>query len=52
MKNIISKRYSTIHKAIKPKTTKLLIDGNLVNSASGKTFETVNPSTEKIITSV
>ena len=32
--------------------TQLLIDGKFVNSASGKTFETINPATGKPITSV
>jgi aldehyde dehydrogenase (NAD+) len=32
--------------------TKLLIDGKWVNSASGKTFETINPATEEVIAEV
>jgi aldehyde dehydrogenase (NAD+) len=32
--------------------TKLLIDGKFVDSASGKTFETVNPATEEVIAEV
>ena len=32
--------------------TKLLIDGQFRDSASGKTFETVNPATEQVITRV
>ncbi|KAL7692656.1 putative aldehyde dehydrogenase domain, aldehyde/histidinol dehydrogenase [Plasmopara halstedii] len=34
------------------KQTNLLIDGKFVPSISGKTFDTFNPATEKIITSV
>src|SRR3982750_3464918 len=32
--------------------TKLLIDGKWVDSASGKTFETINPATEEVIAEV
>ena len=32
--------------------TKLLIDGKFVNSASGETFQTINPATEEVITNV
>lgn len=32
--------------------TKLLIDGHWVESASGKTFPTINPATEEVITEV
>jgi aldehyde dehydrogenase (NAD+) len=32
--------------------TKLLIDGKWRDSASGKTFETINPATEEVITAV
>src|SRR5580692_3649643 len=32
--------------------TKLLIDGKWLDSASGKTFETINPATEEVITKV
>jgi aldehyde dehydrogenase (NAD+) len=32
--------------------TKLLIDGQWRDSASGKTFETVNPATEEVIAKV
>jgi acyl-CoA reductase-like NAD-dependent aldehyde dehydrogenase len=32
--------------------TKLLIDGKWVNSTSGKTFPTINPATEEVITYV
>jgi len=32
--------------------TKLLIDGKWVNSVSGKTFPTINPATEQVITHV
>ncbi|TNV79367.1 hypothetical protein FGO68_gene4912 [Halteria grandinella] len=38
--------------SIKPTQTKLLINGKLVNSLSGKTFETINPSTGQVICSV
>jgi aldehyde dehydrogenase (NAD+) len=36
----------------KPKLTQLLIDGKFVNSSSGKTFDTINPTTEEKIVSV
>jgi len=32
--------------------TQLLINGKFVNSISGKTFETINPATEKAICSI
>ena len=32
--------------------TRLFINNEFVNSASGKTFETVNPATEEVICSV
>src|SRR5437016_3579096 len=35
--------------APKIRQTKLLIDGKWVNSASGKTFETINPATGEVI---
>lgn len=37
---------------VKPRATQLLIDGKFVNAASGKTFDTFNPSTEEKIASV
>ncbi len=37
---------------IKIKPGKLFIDGNWVDSVSGKTFDTINPATEEVITSV
>lgn len=40
------------HAKIKPRVTQLLINGKFVNSASGKTFDTFNPTTEEKITSV
>src|SRR5579871_4092219 len=36
----------------KVRQTKLLIDGKWVNAASGKTFETLNPSTGEVIAHV
>ena len=33
-----------------PGPTQLLIDGKCVNSASGKTFDTINPATGEVIT--
>src|ERR1700684_2545402 len=36
----------------KVRQTKLLIDGKWVNAASGKTFETTNPSTGEVIANV
>ncbi len=38
--------------AVKTFQTKMLIDGKWVDSASGKTFATVNPATEEIIAQV
>lgn len=40
--------------AIDPSTleTRLFINGEFVNSVSGKTFEVINPATEEVITSV
>jgi aldehyde dehydrogenase (acceptor) (EC 1.2.99.3) len=37
---------------LKIKPGKLFIDGKWVNSVSGKTFDTLNPATEEVITSV
>jgi len=39
-------------KSVKVRQTKMLIDGKWVDSASGKTFETVNPSTGEVIANV
>ena len=48
MKSIVKKMFST-----KPKiVNQILIDGKFVNSISGKTFKTFNPSTEELITEV
>jgi len=40
------------HKVARSLQTKLLIDGKWRKSASGKTFETINPATEEVITHV
>src|SRR6202790_5594211 len=40
------------HPKINISATKLLINGKWVDSASGKTFQTVNPSTGEVITQV
>jgi hypothetical protein len=37
---------------VEVKLTKLLIDGELVNAASGKTFPTIDPRTEEVIAQV
>ena len=37
---------------VKVKQTKMLIDGKWVDSASGKTFETLNPATGEVIARV
>ena len=37
---------------VKIKPGKLFIDGKWVNSVSGKTFDTLNPATEEVITSI
>ncbi len=39
-------------KSVKVRQTKMLIDGKWVDSASGKTFETLNPSTGTVIAKV
>src|ERR1700719_3289696 len=43
---------TAIEPTVKISATKLLINGQWVNSASGKTFPTINPSTGEIITQV
>src|SRR5689334_2200175 len=43
---------TAIEPSVKVSATKLLIDGKWVNSASGKTFPTINPSTGEVITQV
>jgi len=40
------------HRVAAPKATKLLINNEWVNSASGKTFPTINPATGEVITQV
>ena len=52
MLNTNFRRFATNAFQVKPKVTQLLIDGKFVNSVSGKTFDTFNPSTEEKITSV
>ena len=47
-----SRNFATQASQIKPKVNQLLIDGKFVNSVSGKTFDTFNPSTEERIASV
>jgi aldehyde dehydrogenase (NAD+) len=42
----------TAHPKVQVRQTKLLIDGKWVNAASGKTFETLNPSTGEVIAHV
>ena len=37
---------------VRIKPGKLFIDGKWVDSVSGKTFDTLNPATEEVITSV
>src|ERR1700683_2200289 len=37
---------------VKIRQTKMLIDGKWVNSISGRTFETINPATGKVIANV
>src|SRR5580704_15910623 len=37
---------------VKIRQTKMLIDGKWVNSVSGRTFETINPATGKVIANV
>src|SRR5271163_1141583 len=43
---------AVIEPSVKISATKLLIDGQWVNSASGKTFPTLNPATGEVITQV
>src|SRR5271155_924728 len=43
---------TAIEPSVKIGATKLLINGQWVNSASGKTFPTINPSTGEVITQV
>ena len=43
---------TAIEPTVKVSATKLLINGKWVNSASGKTFPTINPSTAEVITQV
>ena len=40
------------YKNIKPTITQLFIDGQFVNSISGKTFDTINPANEEIISQI
>ena len=49
-KSFIAKRFFS--QTVRPTQTQLLIDGKFVNSISGKTFETLNPSTAQVITQV
>lgn len=48
----ISKKAFGTSQKVKPRVTQLLIDGKFVNSASGETFETINPVTEEPIAKV
>ena len=41
---VLSKKFFSY--TVKPKATQLLIGGKWVNSASGKTFDTINPTNE------
>src|SRR6267154_2700154 len=43
---------AVLEKNVKIGPTKLLINGKWVDSASGKTFPTINPSTGEVITQV
>jgi len=43
---------ATPGKLVRVPQTKLLIDGKWVDAISGKTFDTLNPATEEVITSV
>lgn len=46
------RKMSTQVPLFKPRLSQLLIDGKFVNSVSGKTFDTFNPTTEEKIISV
>src|SRR6266487_6851325 len=43
---------AVLERNVKIGSTKLLINGKWVDSASGKTFPTINPSTGEVITQV
>src|SRR5690606_13507857 len=47
-----SLRTFTTQATVKPRVTQLLINGKFVNSKTGKTFDTFNPSTEESICKV
>ena len=47
---LLKKTFSS--KVIKPTRTQIFIDGKFVNSASGKTFKNINPSTKEVICEV
>jgi hypothetical protein len=44
--SIVRRSFSFATGQVKPRYTQLLINGKNVNSTSGKTFDTFNPSTE------
>lgn len=50
--NYILKRGFSSNAKVQPRVTQLLIDGKFVNSVSGKTFDTINPTTEEKIISI
>lgn len=52
LSKITKRGYALNLATIKPRQTQLLIDGEFVNSVSGKTFETINPANEEVISKV
>jgi hypothetical protein len=50
--NIIQPIERTRHPFLDGKTKLLLIDGKWVEAASGKTFESINPATGKVLAKV
>eukprot|EP00340_Litonotus_pictus_P011759 CAMPEP_0170536350 /NCGR_PEP_ID=MMETSP0209-20121228/102100_1 /TAXON_ID=665100 ORGANISM="Litonotus pictus, Strain P1" /NCGR_SAMPLE_ID=MMETSP0209 /ASSEMBLY_ACC=CAM_ASM_000301 /LENGTH=594 /DNA_ID=CAMNT_0010837705 /DNA_START=216 /DNA_END=2000 /DNA_ORIENTATION=- len=45
-------QHSKMKDSFKPSRTQILINGKFVNSVSGKTFDTINPSTQEVICKV
>src|SRR5215467_6447466 len=52
MQDAYSDIHPEVHQFIGGRTKKMLIDGKWVESASGKTFSTVDPATEAVLAEV
>mmetsp|Transcript_32817 Transcript_32817/g.57242 ORF Transcript_32817/g.57242 Transcript_32817/m.57242 type:complete len:502 (+) Transcript_32817:4115-5620(+) len=52
MLHLLNRSFSTFSHNLRPRVTKLFINGEFVNSVSGKTFDVVNPYTETVIAKV